>query len=90
MLNEVETFLEKGAAVYFAVEQDKAIATCMVVPREGQVWEICKLAAEEHCMGKRGRFCGINGVYELCKRAWRKETDDCIKYRFICSHAFIC
>lgn len=52
MLNDVEDFLSKGAAVYFAVEQDKAIATCMVVPRDGQVWEICKLATDEHYMGK--------------------------------------
>lgn len=52
MLDNVEEFLEKGAAVYFAVEQDTAIATCMVAPREGQVWEICKLATDEHHIGK--------------------------------------
>lgn len=52
MLNEVEDFLAKGAAVYFAVEQDKVIATCIVVPIDGQVWEICKLATDEHYMGK--------------------------------------
>lgn len=52
MLNNVENFLAKGAMVYFAVEQDKAIATCMVMPRENQVWEICKLATNEHYMGR--------------------------------------
>lgn len=52
MLNEVESFLAKGAAVYFAVEQNKAIATCMVVPRDDNVWEICKLATDEHYRGK--------------------------------------
>lgn len=52
MLNEVEDFLAKGAAVYFAMEQDKVIATCMVVPIDNQVWEICKLATDEHYMGK--------------------------------------
>lgn len=52
MLNEVENFLAKGAAVYFAMEQDKVIATCMVVPIDNQVWEICKLATDEHYMGK--------------------------------------
>lgn len=52
MLDNVEDFLANGAAVYFAVEQDKVIATCMVVPRNGQIWEICKLATDEHYMGK--------------------------------------
>lgn len=52
MLNNIENFLVKGAMVYFAVEQDKAIATCMVMPRENQVWEICKLATDEHYMGR--------------------------------------
>ena len=37
MLNDVENFLVKGAMVYFAVEQDKAIATCMVVPRKSSM-----------------------------------------------------
>lgn len=52
MLNNVEDFLAKGAAVYFAMEKGKAIAACIVVPREGQVWEICKHATDEHNMGK--------------------------------------
>lgn len=52
MLNGVEDLIAKGAAVYFAVEQDRAVATCMVVPRDGNVWEICKLATDERCMGK--------------------------------------
>lgn len=52
MLNDVEELLKKGAAVYFAVEQDKVIATCMVVPRDNYVWEICKLATDEHYTGR--------------------------------------
>lgn len=62
MLHDVEDFLAKGAAVYFAVEQDKAIATCMVVPRGGRVWEICKLATDEHYMGKGAG----SGVLKAC------------------------
>ena len=38
--------------VYFAVEHGKAIADCMVMPRENQVWEICKLATDEHYMSR--------------------------------------
>lgn len=52
MLNDVEDFRIKGAEVYFALEQDKAIAVCMVTPVGGQVWEICKLATDEHYMGR--------------------------------------
>lgn len=52
MLNEAEEFLKKGAAIYFAVEQDQVIATCMVTPIGGHVWEICKLATDEGHMGK--------------------------------------
>lgn len=52
MLNDVEDFLAKGAAVYCALEQDEVIATCMVMPTDGQVWEICKLATDERHTGK--------------------------------------
>lgn len=52
MLNDVEDYIREGAAVYFASLQGKAIATCMVIPRTRQVWEICKLATDERCMGK--------------------------------------
>ena len=62
MLNNVEDFLAKGAAVYFAVEDDQVIATCMVTPVEEQVWEICKLATDE---GHRGKGAG-SAVLEAC------------------------
>lgn len=62
MLNEVESFLAKGAAVYFAVEHEQVIATCMVTPIDGQVWEICKLAADE---GNRDKGAG-SAVLKAC------------------------
>lgn len=52
MLEQVETFIAQGAAVYFAVEQGTAVAACMVVPREGGLWEICKLATDAHFQGR--------------------------------------
>ncbi len=67
MLNDVEDFLAKGAAVYFAVEQDRAIATCMVVPREEQVWEICKLAADEHYMGRGAGSAVLKACIDYAK-----------------------
>ena len=68
MLNHVEDFLAKGAAVYFAVEQDRAIATCMVIPREGQVWEICKLATDEHSTGKGAGSAVLRACIDYAKK----------------------
>ena len=67
MLNDVEAFLANGAAVYFAVEQNKAIATCMVVPRTGQIWEICKLAADENYMGKGAGSAVLKACMDFAK-----------------------
>ncbi|MCD2492990.1 GNAT family N-acetyltransferase [Lacrimispora sp. NSJ-141] len=67
MLNDVEDFLAKGAAVYFAVEQDRAIAACMVVPREGRIWEICKLATDEHHMGKGAGSAVLKACIDYAK-----------------------
>ena len=51
MLNGVESLIEQGAAVYFALDQEKVIATCMIIPRENCTWEICKLATNEKYQG---------------------------------------
>lgn len=67
MLDNVEDLLANGAAVYFAVEQDKAIATCMVVPRNGQIWEICKLATDEHYMGKGAGSAVLKACMDYAK-----------------------
>ena len=67
MLNNVEDLLAKGAAIYFAVEQDKAIAACMVVPRGRQVWEICKLATDEHYMGKGAGSAVLTACMDYAK-----------------------
>lgn len=51
---DIETFerideeLEKGAMIFFAVENDIALATCMVIPTEGTTWEICKLGSNKN------------------------------------------
>lgn len=73
MLNDVENLLSKGAAVYFAVEQDKAIATCMVVPRDGQVWEICKLATDENYMGKGAGSAVLKACMDFAKEHGAKK-----------------
>lgn len=67
MLNDIEDFRAKGAEVYFALEQEKAIATCMVNPVGGQVWEICKLAADEHCTGRGAGSAVLKACMEHAK-----------------------
>lgn len=52
MFNGIEDLIRKGAAVYFAVENGAAIAACMILPRENNIWEVCKLAADERYRGK--------------------------------------
>lgn len=49
--HDVESFqsideqLQTGAMIFFAVENDTVLATCMAAPQEGTTWEICKLGA---------------------------------------------
>lgn len=73
MLNDAESLIKKGAAVYFAVEQDKAIAVCMVIPRDGQIWEICKLATDEHYIGKGAGSAVLKACMDYAKEHGAKK-----------------
>lgn len=44
---KIDEELEAGAMIFFAVENDVALATCMAVPMEGTTWEICKLGSNK-------------------------------------------
>lgn len=44
-MDHVDELIEGGSIAYFAVEEDKVLATCMTEPLGDDVWEICKLAA---------------------------------------------
>lgn len=58
---DTETFagideeLARGAMIYFAVEDDTALATCMARPMEAGTWEICKLGSNPH---REHKGCG--------------------------------
>lgn len=51
---DIETFerideeMKAGAMIFFAVENDIALATCMAMPMEGETWEICKLGSNKN------------------------------------------
>lgn len=50
-MEHVEELIEKGAMVYFCLENEKVLATCMIEPLGDDVWEICKLAAQGQYTG---------------------------------------
>lgn len=53
ILDHVEEVLEAGAMIFFAVEDNAVLATCMAMPmEEAGAWEICKLAATGQYTGK--------------------------------------
>lgn len=47
--NHIEENLEKGAMIYFALEGEQVLATCMAKPSEEDgTWELCKLGSNKH------------------------------------------
>lgn len=63
LFDNLESYLEKGAMIYFALEGEKAVATCMTMPLSEGVWEIGKLAADEAFSGRGGG----SAVFHECK-----------------------
>lgn len=47
--NHIEESLARGAMIYFAVEGENVLATCMAKPMEKEegTWEICKLGSNK-------------------------------------------
>lgn len=50
--------------IYFATENDEVMATCMTRHIGNEIWEICKLAANEKYKGKGAG----NAVFEQCMK----------------------
>ena len=48
----IDEELRAGAMIFFAVEDDIALATCMARPMEGSTWEICKLGSNKNVSHK--------------------------------------
>jgi len=57
---DIETFdtideeLANGAMIYFAVENEAALAACMTKPMGNGTWEICKLCSDKNLPHKGG------------------------------------
>lgn len=82
---DVETFakieedLTNGAMIYFAVENDVPLATCMAKPMNGETWEICKLGSNKY----REHKGSGSAVFEA---AMKWATDHGAKRLFILSN----
>ena len=50
-MDRVDELIHQGAMVYFAIEKDDVLATCMTMPLENNTWEMCKLAAKNQYTG---------------------------------------
>ncbi len=48
----IDEDIERGAMILFAMEDGQVLATCMVLPAEDGVWELCKLACDERYAGR--------------------------------------
>lgn len=44
---KIDEEMASGAMIFFAVEDEQALATCMAMPMEGKTWELCKLGSNK-------------------------------------------
>ena len=58
--DQIDEELANGAMIYFAIEDDVALACCMARPMENGNWEICKLASNKN---RPHKGCG-SAVFE--------------------------
>lgn len=45
---KIDEEIKAGAMIFFAVEDDVALATCMAMPMQGATWELCKLGSNKN------------------------------------------
>ncbi len=62
MLEHVDRYIDSGSMIFFAIENEDVLATCMIEPHEDNTWEICKLAAKGQYTGKGAG----SAVFEAC------------------------
>lgn len=77
---EMDEVLANGAMIYFAIEDNTALACCMAKPMENGNWEICKLASNKN---RPHKGCG-SAVFEA---AFQWAIDHGAKRLFILSNS---
>lgn len=51
-LENVAHYLEQGGMIFFAIDGEQVLSTCMVIELQPDIWEICKFATNEKFQGK--------------------------------------
>jgi len=51
-LKDIDKLMADGAMIYFAVENEEVLSTCMASPIKNETWEICKFATNKNAQGK--------------------------------------
>lgn len=79
MMDRVDELVEKGAMVYFAIENEKVLATCMAMPVKDAHWELCKLAATNQYTGTGAGSAVFNACidYAISKGAKKISLISC-------------
>ena len=80
IFDHIEDLLEKGAMIFFAVENDIPLACCMSMPMEGDTWEICKLGSNKELPHK-----GAGSLVFRAAMEWAQKHD--AKRLFILSNS---
>ncbi len=73
VLNNVDELLKGGAMVFFAVENDTVLTTCMSMPLNNSDWEICKLAADEKYQDKGAGSAVFKACMDYAKKQGAKK-----------------
>lgn len=49
IFNNIDEYIKNGAMIYFALDNENVLATCMAKPLDNNgTWEICKLGSNKH------------------------------------------
>lgn len=74
-LNNIESYIEKGGEIFFAIDDDGTImACCMVAPRGDGDWEIMKFTAKKEFAGKGAGSACFRACLDYAKERGVKKT----------------
>lgn len=73
IFDNVEKYLANGSEIFFAIEDNDVLATCMAVPVSEGVYEICKLAASGQYTGKGAGSAVFKACMDYAKEKGAKK-----------------
>ena len=73
-MDHIDELIEQGAMAFFALDDSgEVLATCMSMPLEGNVWEICKLAARNQYTGTGAGSAVLRAAMEYAEKHGAKK-----------------